>query len=87
MAGHSDTSPNNPQSPSYLLNVTDSISSKGDNQLFQAIGFRVHRVRVGSKPALVKVYDGLPPGSIADSQKDLIHDVSTHSFLRIYTKS
>lgn len=75
--------PSDPKSARYLLNLTDYIKSKsnGSDQLFQSIGFRVHRVKVGVKPVVVKVYEGLPPGSVPNALKNSIHDVSPRELL------
>ena len=70
--------PRNPISPSYLLDVTEAIAPGGAKQILQGVGFHLHRVKVGQKPALVKVYEGLPPHSVPDEIKYRLVEVSYH---------
>lgn len=69
--------PHNPESPAYLLDVTNAIGRSSSKPLKQCIGFHSHTVKVGRFQRLVKVYEGVPPGLITDeSVKENMIDVS-----------
>ena len=79
--------PNDLESTLSLPDVTDAIVSGESMLLFKSIGFRMHRVKVGSKVALMKAYSGLPPGLVQKQLQDSIYDVSPKVFILLEADS